>query len=291
MFVMVNSPLPGITSSPSSTSLSVITPFSGERPPPDADIAESSVRFSHLATDIRKYLDPPVIKVTAETIEPNSEVQREFSSDGPLVLCEESVLLQIRMRVARIVVQRHLIAAHLAQRALRGDRSGDNAVGLRVRTGISRGRKASARRASRAEAANAASMRENSEAEVSRASLDLLKITWKRASELDLLPSNYIWLAMRAVFGRSSNDASKRLHDFFIEQGFSPEMRFSELKYPRLYIVSSDLNSGQPVASLYPNCCLPEYDTCQSMSLMLWSAGRPLKVASRTSNPSEPVSR
>ena len=45
--------------------------ISSDRPPSDTDIAESSVRWSHLATDVRKYLDPPVINVTAETIEPN----------------------------------------------------------------------------------------------------------------------------------------------------------------------------------------------------------------------------
>jgi ABC-2 type transport system permease protein len=45
--------------------------FSDNTPPSDAEIASSSVRYSHLATDLRKYLDPPVIKVTVETVEPN----------------------------------------------------------------------------------------------------------------------------------------------------------------------------------------------------------------------------
>lgn len=78
-------------------------------------------------------------------------------------------------------------------------------------------------------------------------SLDRLTESWAKASQLDLLPFNYIWLTMRAMFRRSSNDPSHRLRDFFISQGISPELRFSDLGPPRLVIVSSDLNSGSPV--------------------------------------------
>jgi hypothetical protein len=44
--------------------------YSGNEEPKDADIAAQSIRYRHLATDLRKYLDPPVIKLTVETIEP-----------------------------------------------------------------------------------------------------------------------------------------------------------------------------------------------------------------------------
>jgi ABC-2 type transport system permease protein len=45
--------------------------FSGEGPPSDEAIAESSIRYRHLFTDLRKYLDPPVIKVDAVRVDPN----------------------------------------------------------------------------------------------------------------------------------------------------------------------------------------------------------------------------
>lgn len=80
-----------------------------------------------------------------------------------------------------------------------------------------------------------------------RDSLDRLKATWLHASGMDLLPSNYFRLAVRAVLGRSTHAAADRIRDFFIEQGFGPELRFSDVGPLRLYIVSSDLNSGQPV--------------------------------------------
>lgn len=45
--------------------------FSSDSRPSDAAIASSSIRYSHFFTDIRKYLDPPVIKVAVEVVEPN----------------------------------------------------------------------------------------------------------------------------------------------------------------------------------------------------------------------------
>ena len=81
----------------------------------------------------------------------------------------------------------------------------------------------------------------------SKESLDRLTAVWREIAELDLLPANYLWLTMRAMFRRSSNDPSHRLKDFFINQGLTSELCFSDLGSPRLVIVSSDLNSGKPV--------------------------------------------
>lgn len=81
----------------------------------------------------------------------------------------------------------------------------------------------------------------------SREGLDLLKATWRRASTMDLLPSNYVRLAFRAVLRRSTSLVADRIRDFFIEEGFNPELSFAEFRQPRLFIVSSDLNSGEPV--------------------------------------------
>jgi ABC-type multidrug transport system permease subunit len=45
--------------------------FSADREPSDADIAAFSARFRSLFTGMRKYLDPPVIKVDVEVVETN----------------------------------------------------------------------------------------------------------------------------------------------------------------------------------------------------------------------------
>lgn len=81
----------------------------------------------------------------------------------------------------------------------------------------------------------------------SSASMDLLIESWHTASRMDILPSNYLWLAVRRMFGRTSADPAQRLRDFFIANGLTPDLCFSELNGSRLFIVSSDLNSGKPV--------------------------------------------
>jgi NTE family protein len=78
-------------------------------------------------------------------------------------------------------------------------------------------------------------------------SLDRLTEAWHTAGDLDLLPANYIWLTVRAMFNRSSNDPSRRLKKFFIRNGVHPELNFSEVNHARLVIVSSDLNTGEPI--------------------------------------------
>lgn len=80
-----------------------------------------------------------------------------------------------------------------------------------------------------------------------RESLDQLCVTWQKASELDLLPSNYIQSTLRAMLGRSSINPAQRIREFFIQNGLTPALCFSEFKGPRLIIVSADLNSGRPV--------------------------------------------
>lgn len=81
----------------------------------------------------------------------------------------------------------------------------------------------------------------------SKDSLDRLVSVWQRASKADLLPANYIWLTVRAMFKRSSRDPSSRLKEFLINNGIDPEARFADITKPQLILVSSDLNTGEPI--------------------------------------------
>jgi NTE family protein len=81
----------------------------------------------------------------------------------------------------------------------------------------------------------------------SQESLDALKTAWKTANTVNLLPANYVWLTVRAMFNRSSNDPSQRLRDFFIDHGVNPELSFADLTHTELAIVSADLNTGKPI--------------------------------------------
>jgi NTE family protein len=81
----------------------------------------------------------------------------------------------------------------------------------------------------------------------SKDSLDHLKAAWHKAEASELLPANYIWLTVRAMFNRSSRDPSRRLRDFFISHGLTPELSFTDIEQPNLVIVSADLNTGKPI--------------------------------------------
>jgi len=93
-------------------------------------------------------------------------------------------------------------------------------------------------------AANAAFLAVNG---FTKDSLDHLAEIWRTASAANIMPSNYVWLTVRAMFGRSSNDPSRVLREFLIAHGFSPDLRFSDLKHARLVIISADLNTGKPI--------------------------------------------
>jgi NTE family protein len=80
-----------------------------------------------------------------------------------------------------------------------------------------------------------------------RESLDRLVDAWHAAAASELMPANYIWLTVRAIFKRSSNDPSIRLRDFFVQHGLTPELRFSDIAHPSLVLVSADLNTGKPI--------------------------------------------
>ncbi len=81
----------------------------------------------------------------------------------------------------------------------------------------------------------------------SRKSLDGLARAWREVAAVDLLPANYVWLAVRAMMGRSVKDPAQRIKDIFIAHGITDDLTFASFSYPRLVIVSSDLNTGKPV--------------------------------------------
>jgi NTE family protein len=77
--------------------------------------------------------------------------------------------------------------------------------------------------------------------------LDQLTEAWRAASAADLMPANYIWLAVRAFFRQSSSDLDTRLREFFVQHGLTPELTFSAVTKPQLVLVSADLNAGKPI--------------------------------------------
>lgn len=81
--------------------------------------------------------------------------------------------------------------------------------------------------------------------------LDGLEGAWREAASIDLIPDNYLWLTVRALFQRPGADVLHRFRQFFVSQGLGPELRFGDLHGPRLIVVAADLWSGSVV--LYGN--------------------------------------
>lgn len=74
-------------------------------------------------------------------------------------------------------------------------------------------------------------------------SIDELVQAWYDARHADLLPQNYLWLTVRALFRRGNPETTYRLRDFSIAHGVQPELRFADLKGVRLLLVAADLNA------------------------------------------------
>jgi NTE family protein len=79
---------------------------------------------------------------------------------------------------------------------------------------------------------------------VSLASVDGLVQAWEKASELDLLPTNYFRLALQSFTQISRDGVYQRMQNFFISQGLMPGIRFNDLDGVSLVLVATDLNSG-----------------------------------------------
>ncbi len=81
---------------------------------------------------------------------------------------------------------------------------------------------------------------------MSLGSVDRLVEVWHSAAQSDLLPANYFWLTLRALFRWPATDTTSHLRDFLVTNGLRPDLRFEDLTCP-LYVVAADLNSGQRV--------------------------------------------
>jgi NTE family protein len=74
-----------------------------------------------------------------------------------------------------------------------------------------------------------------------------LETAWQEAARLNLYPSNYLWLSVRAIFNRPKPTVYHRVLDFFVSQGVTSELRFKDIQAVRLFLVAADLKNGRPV--------------------------------------------
>ncbi len=82
---------------------------------------------------------------------------------------------------------------------------------------------------------------------VTLSGIDELAHSWAEAAKVNLLPSNWVWLVLSALFGKAATRSFRRMQQFFIDQGISPELRFGDIRDVRLIVVAADLNTRSTV--------------------------------------------
>lgn len=79
------------------------------------------------------------------------------------------------------------------------------------------------------------------------AGVEKLEEIWQKTVDKDLMPANMWWHTMQILFRKPNGQPVNKIRDFAIENGITPELRFSDLESPFLYPVAADLNSNKPV--------------------------------------------
>jgi NTE family protein len=82
---------------------------------------------------------------------------------------------------------------------------------------------------------------------VSLTSVEALQEAWYDAIDADLLPSNYLSMAVRTLVSFSLDTVYDYNRDFYISHGLPPDYRFGDIQDVELILVATDLNSGEAV--------------------------------------------
>lgn len=75
--------------------------------------------------------------------------------------------------------------------------------------------------------------------------IDALSAAWRDAATADLLPDRYVWLTVRALFGRGGGHMENRILPFLAMHDLGPDLRFSDLRGVPVRLVAADLNQAR----------------------------------------------
>lgn len=97
-----------------------------------------------------------------------------------------------------------------------------------------------------------------------------LEKTWQNTVNKDLMPANMWWQTMQILFRKPNGQLVNKIREFAIENGITPDLRFSDLETPFLYPVAADLNSNKPVVFGLDPCESVLESILASMALPPW---------------------
>jgi NTE family protein len=68
---------------------------------------------------------------------------------------------------------------------------------------------------------------------------------WPGFEMIDPMPSNFLWLGLRAMLGYPDNSSMEQLIAYITEKGLTKDIRFGDIHGVELFMVTADLNSGK----------------------------------------------
>ena len=85
--------------------------------------------------------------------------------------------------------------------------------------------------------------------------LERLERAWQDAKQAKLLSGDYLRLVVRTVANRMGSEKYRQqMRAFYIRNGLTPALRFSDFTHPAIYCVATDLNRYQPyIFGLHPH--------------------------------------
>jgi len=82
---------------------------------------------------------------------------------------------------------------------------------------------------------------------INSSSIERLIQTWMESVRMDLLPKHFAWLTLRTILKTPDYRNFGKLQNFLEGHGVMPDLRFRDMREIQLYLVATDLYTGQLV--------------------------------------------
>jgi len=79
------------------------------------------------------------------------------------------------------------------------------------------------------------------------AGTEALARVYQEVANANFLDRHVTRLTLRAALGRTNPQSRRRLAEFFISKGITPDLRFGQIRDVRLALIGADLDTGEPV--------------------------------------------
>ena len=80
---------------------------------------------------------------------------------------------------------------------------------------------------------------------INSSSIERLTQTWMESVSMDLLPKHFAWLTLRTILKAPDNRNFEKMQTFLKANGIGPDLRFRDMREIQLYLVATDLYTGQ----------------------------------------------